>query len=218
MSQADNKRSAALAALTYIKDGMALGVGTGSTVDLLIDALAPHARTLRAVVSSSERSTRRLEAAGIKVSELSEVGDLDLYIDGADEATKHLHLVKGGGGALTREKILAGASRKFVCVVDETKLVATLGKFPLPIEVIPMARSFVARQTVKAGGQPIYREGFVTDNGNQIIDVHNLKIANPIELETRFNQIPGVVTVGIFANRGADVLLIGGAAGVRTLQ
>jgi ribose 5-phosphate isomerase A len=218
VGQDDNKRQAALAALSYLKDGSALGVGTGSTVDLLIDALPPHAPRLTAVVSSSERSTRRLEAAGIKVSALSDVGELDLYIDGADEATKHLHLIKGGGGALTREKILAGASRRFVCVVDETKLVATLGKFPLPIEVIPMARSFVARQMVKAGGQPIYREGFVTDNGNHILDVHDLRIANPIELETRFNQIAGVVTVGLFANRGADVLLIGGASGVKTLQ
>jgi ribose 5-phosphate isomerase A len=218
MGQEDNKRRAALAALSYVKDGVALGVGTGSTVDLLIDALPPLSAKLTAVVSSSERSTRRLEAAGIKVSALADVGDLDLYIDGADEATKHLHLMKGGGGALTREKILAAASRKFVCVVDDTKLVATLGKFPLPLEVLPVARSFVARQMVKAGGQPIVREGFVTDNGNEVIDVHNLKIANPIEVETRFNQIPGVVTVGIFANRPADVLLIGGASGVKTLQ
>jgi ribose 5-phosphate isomerase A len=218
VSQEDNKRQAALAALSYIKDGIALGVGTGSTVDHLIDALPPHASRLTAVVSSSERSTRRLEAAGIKASALADVGELDLYIDGADEATKHLHLLKGGGGALTREKILAGAARRFVCVVDETKLVATLGKFPLPIEVIPMARPFVARQMMKAGGQPIYREGFVTDNGNDILDVHDLKIGNPIEMETRFNQIPGVVTVGLFANRRADVLLIGGASGVKTLQ
>jgi ribose 5-phosphate isomerase A len=218
VSQQENKRQAALAALSYIKDGIALGVGTGSTVDLLIDALEPLASKLTAVVSSSERSTRRLETLGIKVSALADVGELDLYIDGADEATKHLHLVKGGGGALTREKILASAARRFVCVVDETKLVAALGKFPLPIEVVPMARSFVARQMVKAGGNPIYRDGFVTDNGNDILDVHDLKIANPIEMETRFNQIPGVVTVGIFANRRADVLLVGGAAGVRTLQ
>ena len=153
MSQADNKRGAALAALAYIKDGIALGVGTGSTVDLLIDGLAPYAAKLTAVVSSSERSTRRLEAAGIKVSTLADVGELDLYIDGADEATKHLHLVKGGGGALTREKILAGASRRFVCIIDETKLVGTLGKFPLPIEVIPMARSFVARQMIEGWRQ-----------------------------------------------------------------
>jgi ribose 5-phosphate isomerase A len=218
VSQEDSKRHAAQAALSYIKDGIALGVGTGSTVDLLIDALAPYTAKLTAVVSSSERSTRRLEAVGIRVSALSEVGDLDLYIDGADEATKHLHLVKGGGGALTREKILAGASRRFVCVVDETKLVAQLGKFPLPVEVVPMAQSFVARQMVKAGGQPILREGFVTDNGNHILDVHDLRITNPIEMETRFNQIPGIVTVGLFANRRADVLLIGSATGVKTLQ
>jgi ribose 5-phosphate isomerase A len=218
VSQQEHKQLAATAALSYIKDGVALGVGTGSTVDLLIDGLKPYVAKLTAVVSSSERSTRRLEAAGIKVSPLGDVGDLDLYIDGADEATKHLHLIKGGGGALTREKILAGASRRFVCIVDETKLVATLGRFPLPIEVIPMAESFVARQMIKAGGQPILREGFVTDNGNHIIDVHNLRIANPLEMETRFNQIPGVVTVGLFAHRKADVLLVGGASGVKTLQ
>jgi ribose 5-phosphate isomerase A len=218
VSQEGHKREAAAAALAYIKDGITLGVGTGTTVDFLIDALPPYAAKLTAIVSSSERSTRRLEAAGLKVSELKEVGDLDLYVDGADEATKHLHLLKGGGGALTREKILAGASRRFVCVVDETKLVATLGRFPLPIEVIPMAESFVARQMIKAGGQPMLREGFVTDNGNHILDVHNLRIANPLEMETRFNQIPGVVTVGIFAHRGADVLLVGGASGVKTLQ
>ena len=218
MSQGEHKRRAATAALSFIKDGIALGIGTGSTVDLLIDALARHAVQLTAVVSSSARSTRRLEAAGIKVSELGEVGDLDLYIDGADEATKHLHLIKGGGGALTREKVLAAAARRFVCIVDETKLVAALGRFPLPIEVIPMAEAFVARQMVKAGGQPILREGFVTDNGNYILDVHNLRIANPLEMETRFNLIPGIVTVGIFAHRKADVLLIGGPSGVKTLQ
>ena len=155
---------------------------------------------------------------GISAVDLGSAGDLDLYVDGADEATKHRHLIKGGGGALTREKIVAAASRRFVCIIDDTKLVPTLGKFPVPIEVIPMAQSYVARQMVKAGGQPIWREGFVTDNGNHIIDVHNLKIANPLELETRFNQIAGVVTVGIFANRPADVLLIGGANGIRTVQ
>ncbi|HMF28863.1 MAG TPA: ribose-5-phosphate isomerase RpiA, partial [Candidatus Cybelea sp.] len=176
MTQEDQKRVAATAALSYIKDGIVLGVGTGSTVDHLIDALPSYRPKLTAVVSSSERSTRRLEAAGIGVTELGEAGDLDLYIDGADEATKHLHLIKGGGGALTREKILAAAARRFVCIVDETKLVGTLGRFPLPVEIIPMARSFVSRQMVKAGGQPILRQGFVTDNGNHILDVHNLKI------------------------------------------
>jgi ribose 5-phosphate isomerase A len=218
MSQDDNKRRAATAALSYIKDGIALGIGTGSTVDVFIELVAPLKDKLASVVSSSERSTRRLADVGIRAVELSSVGDLDVYVDGADEATKHRHLVKGGGGALTREKIVAAASRRFVCIIDETKLVPTLGRFPVPIEVIPMAQSYVARQMVKAGGQPIWREGFVTDNGNHIIDVHNLKIANPLELETRFNQIAGVVTVGIFANRPADVLLIGGASGVKVMQ
>jgi ribose 5-phosphate isomerase A len=218
VSQDDQKRLVATAALSYIKDGIALGVGTGSTVDFLIDALPPYAAKLTAVVSSSERSTRRLEAAGIKVSDLGPTGELDLYIDGADEATKHMHLIKGGGGALTREKILAGAARRFVCIVDESKLVATLGRFPLPIEVIPMAVPFVSRQMIKAGGQPIVRQGFVTDNGNYILDVHDLRIANPVEMEMRFSLIPGVVTVGLFANRGADVLLVGGSTSVRTLQ
>jgi ribose 5-phosphate isomerase A len=218
MTEDTNKRRAANAALSYIKDGMALGVGTGSTVDIFIELLQPLAAKLGPVVSSSERSTRRLAEFGIRVVDLTSTGDLDLYVDGADEATKHRHLVKGGGGALTREKIVAAASRRFVCIIDETKLVPTLGKFPVPIEVVPMAQSYVARQMVKAGGQPIWREGFVTDNGNHIIDVHNLKIANPLEMETRFNQIAGVVTVGIFANRPADVLLIGGASGIKTMQ
>jgi ribose 5-phosphate isomerase A len=218
VSQDDQKRLVATAALSHIKDGIALGVGTGSTVDFLIDALLPYATKLTAVVSSSERSTRRLEALGIKTTDLGTAGELDLYIDGADEATKHMHLIKGGGGALTREKILAGAARRFVCIVDESKLVAALGRFPLPIEVIPMAVPFVSRQMIKAGGQPILRQGFVTDNGNYILDVHDLKIANPVEMEMRFSLIPGVVTVGLFANRGADVLLIGSAGGVRTLQ
>jgi ribose 5-phosphate isomerase A len=218
MTQDTNKRRAATAALSYIKDGMALGVGTGSTVDIFIELLQPLAAKLGPVVSSSERSTRRLAEFGIRAVDLASTGDLDVYVDGADEATKHRHLIKGGGGALTREKIVAAASRRFVCIIDETKLVPTLGKFPVPIEVIPMAQAYVARQMVRAGGQPIWREGFVTDNGNHIIDVHNLKIANPLELETRFNQIAGVVTVGIFANRPADVLLIGSASGIKTMQ
>jgi ribose 5-phosphate isomerase A len=218
MNQDASKRRAATAALSYIKDGVSLGVGTGSTVDILIELLQPLAAKLGPVVSSSERSTRRLTEFGIRTAELAATGDLDLYIDGADEATKHRHLIKGGGGALTREKIVAAASRRFVCIIDETKLVPTLGRFPLPVEVIPMAQAYVARQMVKAGGQPIWREGFVTDNGNHILDVHNLKIANPLELETRFNQIAGIVTVGIFANRPADVLLIGSASGVKVLQ
>ncbi len=218
MNQDASKRLAATAALPYIKDGYALGIGTGSTVDILIELLQPLAAKLSAVVSSSERSTRRLAEFGIRAVDLASTGDLDLYVDGADEATKHRHLIKGGGGALTREKIVAAASRRFICIIDETKLVPTLGRFPVPVEVIPMAQSYVARQMIKAGGQPIWRECFVTDNGNHILDVHNLKIANPLELETRFNQIAGIVTVGIFANRPADVLLIGSASGVKVMQ
>lgn len=217
MSQDANKRSAATAALSYIKDGIALGVGTGSTVDILIELLQPLAAKLGPVVSSSERSTRRLAEFGIRTVELSSTGDLDLYIDGADEATKHLHLIKGGGGALTREKVLAGAARKFVCIVDDSKLVGMLGKFPLPIEVLPMAQGFVARQLIKLRGQPIWREGFVTDNGNHILDVHGLTIADPVALEREINQIVGVVTVGLFAARGADVLIVGTAQGVEVL-
>jgi len=218
MDQNDKKRRAAAAAITHIKNGMSLGVGTGSTVNFFIDALAEHARDLKTVVSSSEASTERLRNVGIEVSDLASTGDLDLYVDGADEATKHLHLIKGGGGALTREKILAGASRRFVCVIDESKLVGVLGKFPLPVEVIPMAQSFVARQLVKAGGQPIWRTDFVTDSGNHILDVHHLSILNPLEVESRLNQIPGVVTVGLFAQRRADILLVSGDGGVRELS
>lgn len=215
--QIGNKRRAALAALSYLTDGIVLGIGTGSTVNYLIDALPAEKARLDAVVSSSEQSTLRLRGLGIEVSELSDVAAVDLYIDGADEATKHRHLIKGGGGALTGEKIIAGAARRFVCIVDESKLVGHLGQFPLPVEVVPMARSFVSKQMIKAGGQPIWREDFVTDHGNQILDVHNLNISNPVEMEQRFNQIPGVVTVGIFANRPADVLLVASANEVRTL-
>lgn len=215
--QDSNKRRAALAAMSYLRDGIVLGVGTGSTVNHFIDALADEKTRLDAVVSSSGQSTRRLQAAGIEVSELSDVPAVDLYVDGADEATKHRHLIKGGGGALTGEKILAGAARRFVCIIDETKFVGHLGQFPLPIEVIPMARSFVSKQMIKAGGQPIWREDFVTEHGNHIIDVHNLNISNPVEMEQRFNQIPGVVTVGIFATRPADVLLVASAKECRTL-
>ena len=217
LAQHDGKRLAALEALKFIEDGMTLGVGTGSTVDFFINALPDYANRVGAFVSSSEQSTARLQRVGIQVTELSAVGDIDLYVDGADEATKHRQLIKGGGGALTREKVLAAAARKFVCIVDETKLVGVLGKFPLPIEVVPMARSYVARQLVKAGGQPMWRDGFVTDNGNEILDVHNLNITNPKELETRLNQIAGVVTVGLFAHRPADTLLIGEKGRVRTV-
>ena len=215
--QDSNKRKAALAAMSYLSDGIVLGVGTGSTVNHFIDALPKERARLDAVVSSSAQSTERLRALGFEVSELSDVAAIDLYVDGADEATKHRHLVKGGGGALTGEKILAGAARRFVCIIDETKLVGHLGQFPLPIEVLPMARSFVNKQMIRAGGQPIWREDFVTDHGNHIIDVHNLNLSNPVEMEMRFNQIPGVVTVGLFANRPADVLLVASERECRTL-
>lgn len=218
MDQREKKREAARAALGYVEMGTTLGVGTGSTVNELIELLPDVADSLSAVVSSSDDSTERLRAKGIEVSELNSVGDLDLYIDGADEATKHLHLTKGGGGALTREKVIAAASRRFVCIIDDSKLVGMLGSFPLPIEVIPMAQSYIARQLVKYRGQPIWREDFVTDNGNHIIDVHNLSIVNPVELETRLNQLAGVVTVGLFAHRPADILLVAGRDGVRTIQ
>ncbi len=217
MSQGDQKKRAAEAALEYVRDGAVIGVGTGSTVDFFIDALTQVKDRIEGTVSSSETSTKRLEAAGIPVLDLNRTGDLEIYVDGADEATKHMYLVKGGGGALTREKIIAAAARKFICVIDESKLVGMLGKYPIPIEVIPMAQAYVARQMVKARGQPIWRKDFVTDNGNHIIDVHNLQIMNPVEMEERFNQIAGVVTVGLFARRSADVLLIGDSTGVRTI-
>jgi ribose 5-phosphate isomerase A len=218
MNQNSLKHQAAKAAIEFIKPGMALGVGTGSTVNFLIDELERFRGDLAAVVASSRATEARLRARGFTVVELDEAGDLDLYVDGADEANKHFHLVKGGGGALTREKVLAAASRKFVCIIDGSKWVATLGKFPLPIEVIPMARSYVARQLVKLRGQPVWRENFITDNGNQILDVHNLQITNPPDLETRLNQIPGIVTVGLFANRPADVILMADDSGVKRLD
>ena len=216
--QKEKKRLAAQTALSYLKEGMSLGVGTGSTVDFFIDALPEYSHHLAAIVSSSEISTKKLKNLKIEVTDLNRAGDVDVYVDGADEATKHLNLVKGGGGALTREKILAGASRRFICIVDDTKIVDVLGKFPIPVEVIPMAQSYVARQIVKAGGQPILREKFVSDNGNQILDIHNLTVTDPVKLEIELNQIPGVVTVGIFARRKADILLIGEKNGVITLN
>ena len=218
MGQSEKKFIVAKAALDYIEHGCILGIGTGSTVNILIDALPTVRARIQSIVSSSEATTARLEKHGFEVSTLNGVGDLDLYIDGADEATKHLHLIKGGGGALTREKVLAGAARRFVCIVDDSKLVGMLGKFPLPIEVLPMAQSFVARQIIKMRGQPIWRENFVTDNGNHILDVHNLGLSNPKEMETRLTLLPGVLTVGIFAHRPADMLLIGEDAGVRTMR
>jgi len=212
------KKSAGEAALELIQPGCLLGVGTGSTVKFFIDALGSVKSHIDAVVSSSKASTILLEQAGFTVSDLNDVGTLDVYVDGADEATKHHQLIKGGGGALTREKILAEASRRFACIVDEAKMVGLLGTFPVPIEVIPMARSFVSRQMVKSRGQPVWRQDFVSDNGNHIIDVYNLQIVNPQEMESRFNQIPGIVTVGIFANRPADTLYIASRAAVRRVD
>jgi len=217
MDQAEKKLNAAKASLDYIEDGISLGVGTGSTVNHLIDMLPDVRNRISAIVSSSNESTERLENLGFEVSRLNAVGDVDLYIDGADESNKHLQLIKGGGGALTREKVLAGAARRFVCIIDDTKQVGMLGTFPLPIEVIPMAQSYVARRLVKMRGQPIWRENFVTDNGNHILDTHNLQITNPLEMETRINQIPGVLTVGIFAHRPADILIVGDDTGVRVM-
>ena len=218
MDATEKKRNAAKAALEFIEPGVKLGVGTGSTVNCLIDLLPTVRDRIDCVVSSSKASTKLLEEQGFKVSTLNEVGDLDLYIDGADESNKRLQLIKGGGGALTREKVLAAASRRFVCIVDDTKQVGMLGAFPLPIEVLPMAQELVSRRMLKMRGQPVWREGFVTDNGNHILDVHDLQIVNPIDMEARINRIPGVVTVGIFADRPADILLIASDEGVRELR
>ena len=218
MDADSKKKAAALAALEYVEDGMLVGVGTGSTVNHFIAALADRRHRIAGAVSSSEASTKRLRDAGIEVVALNDAGDLALYVDGADEATRHLDLIKGGGGALTREKIVAAASRRFVCIVDDTKLVPVLGRFPLPVEVIPMARSLVARKLVGLGGQPVLRQGFITDNGNEILDVHNLKIEDPAALEAQIGLLTGVVEVGLFARRGADILLIAGDGGVQTLK
>lgn len=218
MNASDKKRYAAQAALDFIEPGTALGIGTGSTVNHLIELLPSVRDRIDTVVSSSKASTKLLQEQGFEVVTLNEAGDLDLYIDGADESNKRLQLIKGGGGALTREKVLAGAARRFVCVVDDSKLVGMLGTFPLPIEVLPMAQEFVARKLLKLRAKPVWREGFVTDNGNHILDVHDLAISNPVEMETRLNQIPGALTVGIFANRAADVLLIGDDSGVREMR
>lgn len=208
------KKRVAEAALEYVEDDMVVGVGTGSTVDYFIDALAGMKHRIDGAVSSSEASTRRLQEHGIRVLDLNETGDLPLYVDGADESDRHRRLIKGGGGALTREKIVAGASEKFVCIVDQSKMVDVLGTFPLPVEVIPMAQSFVGRQLVKHGGRPALRSGFTTDNGNLILDVHNLHLTDPVATEQALSCIPGVVTVGIFAMRPADVVLVGDPDGV----
>lgn len=217
LSQDDLKRAVAKAAIEYVPVDSIVGVGTGSTANFFIDELAKIKHKIRGAVASSEASAKRLQGHGIEVLSLNDAGDIPVYVDGADEITRHLHMVKGGGGALTREKIVAASSKKFICVCDASKLVDVLGKFPLPIEVIPMARSYIAREVVKLGGQPKLREGFTTDNGNIILDVHNLQIMNPVELEAALNQLAGVVTNGLFARRGADVLLLGTPDGVKTM-
>jgi ribose 5-phosphate isomerase A len=217
MTPDDKKKAVALAALEYVESGWVIGVGTGSTANHFIDGLARIKGKLDGAVASSVATAERLKRHGIPVLDLNTAGDLPLYVDGADEATRHLHLIKGGGGALTREKIVAAASHKFVCIADDSKLVDVLGRFPLPVEVIPMAQSYVARQLVKLGGQPVLRQGFTTDNGNIILDVHNLKILNPVELEGKLDHLAGVVTNGLFALRPADVLLLASDQGVRKL-
>jgi ribose 5-phosphate isomerase A len=219
MKQQDQlKRQVGAAALQFLDEGMVLGVGTGSTVNAMIDQLGPWVPRLKAAVSSSEGSTSRLKALGIPVLDLNEVDSLGVYIDGADEANPSLQLIKGGGAALTREKIIAAAATTFVCIADESKLVTRLGRFPLPVEVIPMARSLVARELAALGGRPVFRAGVVTDNGNHILDVHDLVIDDAVALETRINQITGVVTVGLFARRPADILLLATDAGVRRID
>ena len=205
------KKLAAEKAIDYVEDGMVVGVGTGSTVAFFIDALAAWKDRIAGAVSSSEQSTERLRAHGIEVIDLNAAGPLSLYVDGADECDPHKRLIKGGGAALTREKIIAEASERFVCIIDPGKRVDVLGKFPLPVEVIPMARSLVAREILRmTGGQPVWRDGVVTDNGNAILDVHNLSIVDPVGMERDLNQIPGVVSVGLFARRPADVVIVGG--------
>jgi len=218
MNQDEMKREVARSAIEYVETGTVIGVGTGSTANYFIDELAKIKGRIDGTVASSNASAERLKGHGIPVYNLNDVGDLGLYVDGADETTRYLQLTKGGGGALTREKIVAAASEQFVCIVDDTKVVDILGAFPLPIEVIPMARSFVARQVVKLGGEPVLREGFTTDNHNLILDVHGLSIVEPSKLEAQLNNIPGVVTNGLFAMDPADVLLVGSSSGVETVR
>ncbi|MDR2214512.1 MAG: ribose-5-phosphate isomerase RpiA [Nevskiaceae bacterium] len=222
MDQQQKKLRVAAAAMEFLSDGMVLGVGTGSTVNALLDHIGQPennwAKRLHGAVSSSEQSTRRLRELGVPLIDLNDIDQLDLYIDGADEANDRLELVKGGGGALTREKIIAATATRFVCIIDESKLVPRLGAFPLPVEVIPMARHQVAQRIAQWGGHPVHRAGFVTDNGNHILDVHGLAIDEPAELEGELNQIAGVVTVGLFARRPADLMLVGTDSGVRRLQ
>jgi len=217
MTQDELKQSAAREAVKHVVEDAVIGVGSGSTANFFIDELAKVKNRISGAVASSDRSAERLKSRGIRVFDLNGVNDVPVYIDGADEITEHLAMIKGGGGALTREKIVAAVARKFVCIADESKLVPLLGKFPLPVEVIPMARAYVARQIVKLGGQPQLREGFTTDNGNVILDVRGLSILNPVELEGTVNNIAGVVTNGLFARRGADLLLLGTNSGVKTM-
>jgi ribose 5-phosphate isomerase A len=217
MNQDEKKKRAAHAALDLIGGGV-IGVGTGSTVNFFIDALAARRASISGAVSSSEASSARLRAAGIEVLDLNAVEGFDCYVDGADEADRQLRLIKGGGAALTREKIVAAVARRFICIVDDSKLVDVLGRFPLPVEVIPMARSHVARELARLGGQPVWRQGVTTDNGNQILDVRALRITDPVGLETEINQIAGVVTVGLFARRPADILLVASDRGIETLR
>lgn len=218
MTQDEMKRKAAEAAMQYVVEGEIVGVGTGSTVNHFIDCLADIRDRIKGAVSSSEASTQRMQERGIKVLDLNDVDHIPVYIDGADESNHQLALIKGGGGALTREKIIAGASDKFICIADASKLVDVMGKFPLPIEVIPMARNYIARKLEQLGGRPVWRENFITDNGNIILDVHDLKITDPVGMENDINSWPGVVTCGLFANRGADVLILGTEEGARTVM
>ncbi|SDH73648.1 ribose-5-phosphate isomerase RpiA [Nitrosomonas sp. Nm132] len=217
MTQDEQKRAAAQAAIQHIPIGAVIGVGTGSTANYFIDELAKIKHKIEGAVASSEATAQRLSKHGIDVLDLNTVTDLPVYVDGADEITKHLHMIKGGGGALTREKIVAAVARKFICIADQSKLVNILGAFPLPVEVIPMARSYVAREITLLGGHPALRQGFITDNGNLILDIHGLQILNPVELETTLNQITGVVTNGLFARKGADTLLLGTEEGVEVI-
>ncbi len=216
MNQDEMKQAVAKAALEYVEVDTIIGVGTGSTANYFIDELATIKHQIKGAVASSKATAERLEGHGIEVFDLNMVDQMSVYIDGADETNKHMHLIKGGGGALTREKIVAAVADKFVCIIDSTKEVGILGKFPLPVEVIPMARSYVAREIVKLGGEPVLREGFVTDNGNVILDIHGMEIMEPVKLENQLNSIVGVVTNGLFAARPADVLLVGTAEGVVT--
>ena len=217
MTQDELKQSVAREAIKYIVDDEVIGVGSGSTANFFVDELGKVRNRIAGAVASSEKTAERLKRHGIRLFDLNSVNELPVYIDGADEITEHLAMIKGGGGALTREKIVAAVAKKFVCIADESKLVPVLGKFPLPVEVIPMARAYVARQMVKLGGQPKLRERFATDNGNIVLDVWGLSILNPVELETAVNNIAGVVTNGLFARRGADLLLLGTKTGVRTI-